>query len=112
MSPPWRQRCTALKVIRSTARPFKFHLTGINKLAYDALINAIAEAGEAPPVTDHIPQNTLVVTEKFWTEMFVRTTPGQYSDPDNARRSLVRAATKLKNMNLIGIWRGYAWPCK
>jgi hypothetical protein len=87
-------------------------LGGINKLAYDALINAVAEAGEKPPASDHIPRKSLVVTEKIWTEMFVRTTPGNYSDPDNARRSLVRAATKLKNMNLIGLWKGYAWPCK
>jgi hypothetical protein len=87
-------------------------LAGVNKLAYDALINAVAEAGEKPPASDHIPQNQLVVTEKIWTELFVRTTPGNYSDPDNARRSLVRAATKLKNMNLIGLWKGYAWPCK
>ena len=87
-------------------------LAGVNKLAYDALINAVAEAGEKPPASDHIPQNITVVTEKIWTELFVRTTPGNYSDPDNARRSLVRAATKLKNMNLIGIWKGYAWPCK
>jgi AAA domain-containing protein len=88
------------------------HLSGVNKLAYDSLINAVAEAGEKPPASDHIPQNITVVTEKIWTELFVRTTPGNYSDPDNARRSLVRAATKLKNMNLIGLWKGYAWPCK
>jgi hypothetical protein len=88
------------------------HLSGVNKLAYSSLINAVAEAGERPPASDHIPQNTLVVSEKIWTELFVRTTPGNYSDPDNARRSLVRAATKLKNMNLIGLWKGYAWPCK
>jgi hypothetical protein len=87
-------------------------LGGINKLAYDSLINAIAEAGEKPPPSDRIPQSSLVVTEKIWTELFVRTTPGNYSDPDNARRSLVRAATKLKNMNLIGLWKGYAWPCR
>lgn len=88
------------------------HLSGVNKLAYDSLINAVAEAGEKPPASDHIPQNSLVVTEKIWTELFVRTTPGNYSDPDNARRVLVQAATKLKNMNLIGLWRGYAWPCR
>ena len=96
---------------KSLASP-SVHLSGINKLAYDTLINAIAEAGERPPASGHIPQNSLVVSEKIWTEMFVRTTPGNYSDPDNARRSLVRAATKLKNMNLIGLWKGYAWPCK
>ncbi len=52
-------------------------LSGINKLAYSSLINAIAEAGERPPASDHIPQNITVVTEKIWTELLARRTRGK-----------------------------------
>jgi hypothetical protein len=94
-----------------TAKPSN-DLRGVKRLAYDTLVQAIADAGEQPPASSRIPQNARVVTEKIWTEMFVRTSPGNYSDPDNARRVFVRAVTDLKNMNFIGLWKGYAWLCR
>jgi AAA domain len=59
-------------------------LEGVRKLAYDALVDAIADAGEQPK-TGRCPAKTPGTTLEIWTNYFVRRTSGRYRDPDNSR---------------------------
>jgi hypothetical protein len=82
---------------------------GQKKVALDLLRKAIGEAGEVPPASNHIPQNTRAVPDKTWLSYLKQGSFSDSDDPDNIRRAFVRTSKELQSANLIGVWGGYAW---
>ena len=76
------------------------------KVALDQLQELIADIGEIPPASNHIPPNTKACSAAIWREHFYNTHPGK---PDTKQKAFVRAATTLQKARLIGIWQDNVW---
>jgi hypothetical protein len=76
------------------------------KLALDQLQELIADIGEIPPASNHIPSNTKVCSTEIWREHFYNTHPGK---PDTKQKAFVRASMTLQKARLIGVWNYKAW---
>jgi hypothetical protein len=86
-------------------------VTGAAKVALDLLRNAIAESGElgAANGSSHIPPDTRTISETLWREHCYR---GMFADsdkPDTKRKTFVRAAKRLQELGLAGIWADRVW---
>jgi hypothetical protein len=77
------------------------------KLALEQLTELIADVGECPAASNHIPPNIKVVSVALWREHFYNTHPAD--KPDTKQKAFVRAASALQNARLIGIWNDKAW---
>jgi hypothetical protein len=94
-------------VIAPTELPTEgLKLSGATKLAYDSLIAVLAESGEVPPASNHIPAGHRVCSAVLWREHFYRLYVGK---PDTKQKAFVRATLKLQEAHLIGIWSDKAW---
>jgi AAA domain len=82
---------------------------GQKKVALDLLKKAIAEAGEVPPASNHIPPYTRAVPDKTWLSYVKQGSFSDSDDPDNIRRAFVRVSKELQAAKMIGVWGGYAW---
>jgi hypothetical protein len=78
------------------------------KLAYEQLVEVLAEVGERPPASNHIPQgpDIRVCLIAPWREHFYRSYPGK---PDTKQKAFVRAFIKLQEAHLIGAWSETVW---
>jgi hypothetical protein len=81
-------------------------LTGASKLAFDSLQEMIAESGEVPAASNHIPAGHRVCSAVLWREYFYKLYVGK---PDTKQKAFVRATLKLQEAHLIGIWSDKAW---
>lgn len=83
-------------------------VAGNNKLALDALREALIASGTKPPASNHIPQNpdNLVCPVEIWKTYFNKLKAGE---PDSKRRTFVRAVDKLQSSGIIGIWDDLVW---
>jgi hypothetical protein len=77
------------------------------KLALDKLKELIAEAGETPPASNHVPPNVKVVPVPIWRENYKKAHPAD--NPDTKQKAFVRAVLKLQEAHFIGIWDDKAW---
>lgn len=83
---------------------------GAAGVALRLLHNAVVDAGEVPPASNHIPPNILAVGMDLWRRYC---DAGQVSDgdtPDAKRKAFKRAATKLQEIGAIGVWGNWVWP--
>jgi hypothetical protein len=73
------------------------------------LRNAIIDAGEVPPASNHIPPNILAVRMDLWRRYC---DAGQVSDgdADAKRMAFKRAAVRLQELGAIGVWGEWVWP--
>jgi hypothetical protein len=90
------------------ARPPK--LTGVGRIAFDALREVIAERGSALPQTSAIPPGRNGVTEDLWRERFGR----RYGDEEGrgkeaAARGYRRAKEQLLGAKLVGMFSPWVW---
>jgi hypothetical protein len=80
--------------------------SGAAKLALEQLQELIADIGEIPPASNHIPPNTKVCSVVAWRESFYNVHAGK---PDTKQKAFVRATLKLQEAHLVGIWSDNAW---
>ena len=85
--------------------------TGAAKLALDQLVRAVADAGEQPPASNHIPSGTFrVVPLSLWRRYCYHSTVTDRDNPETQRKAFNRASQKLQELGLIGIWENHVWP--
>jgi AAA domain len=80
--------------------------------ALNILKRAIADAGEKPPASNHIPAGVKAVPLTLWREYYMTGTGHEWDksgDNETARKAFYRAHTKLKKVNMIDIWDGLVW---
>jgi len=85
------------------ARP----LTGINKIAFDALIRAVLDAGDQPPASNHIPPGMKAVSVELWREYFYNLRPDEAAEAK--KKSFQRARDNLQSRSIIGVWGQWVW---
>jgi len=80
------------------------------KLALEQLQELIADIGEVPAASNHIPPNTRVCSAVIWREHFYNTYPDSPDKKQNTKqKAFVRAVTKLQEAHLVGLWSDKAW---
>jgi hypothetical protein len=90
------------------ARPPK--LTGVGRIAFDALREVITERGSALPQTSAIPPGRTGVTEDLWRERFGRrygTEEGRAKD--TIAQAYRRGKEQLLGLKLVGMFSPYCW---
>ena len=87
----------------------KTNIPAAAKLALRALYEALADFGTLPPASNHIPSNTRTTTRTRWRECCDAKTITDSDNPDSKRKAFVRAAEKLQELNLIGVWQDQVW---
>jgi KaiC/GvpD/RAD55 family RecA-like ATPase len=89
-------------------KPKAVKLPASAKVALDMLRKAIADAGEIPPASNHIPSNTRCVSEDLWQQYCYR---GAISaGKQNAKRmAFNRAAETLIAADRVRKWEPWMW---
>ncbi|WP_395020192.1 AAA family ATPase [Dongia sp.] len=79
------------------------------RIALEALVQAIGEAGEVPPSSVHIPGNVKTVNVELWRKItYARDISG---GQQNAKRmAFDRASKQLQARGLVGAWNDHVWP--
>ena len=99
-------------MVPAAASVTKSHrLTGVYKLAYDALVKAIDDANQAgqtlPKVSEGLSER---VSVDLWISEFTRfRSDGSDIRPDSIRHSLDRAKRRLQALKIIGVYDNLAW---
>jgi hypothetical protein len=94
-----------VEVKHAADKPPRVRLTGHTATAYEALVNAGAEAG-APGFG--CPEGVLSVPENWWRDRFYsRAMPG--ASQDTKKRTFRRAADALVDMHLVATFNGRVW---
>jgi len=88
----------------------KPRLTGQTKTALDLLHKALAEAGEIPPASHHIPGSVRVVRVDLWQRYCETGGLSAGEDESASRKAFKRARDRLRELNLICIWDVWVWP--
>jgi hypothetical protein len=79
------------------------------KVALRALEEAIAEAGETAPVSNHIPQGTRVTTVDMWRRYSYARSISPSDNPRSRRAAFQRATEHLVADGFVNIWNDHAW---
>lgn len=94
----------------ATSAPAKAtRLSPAQARALQLLADAIDKAGEIPPASNHIPTNTLCVTETLWREYCNKGAVSSSDDADARRMAFKRAAEGLIAAGRVGKWGEYVW---
>jgi AAA domain len=95
-------------IVPAQAKPKMPKLPDGAKLAYEQLLEVMADNGERPQASNHIPQgpDIRVCLVSLWREYFYRSYPGK---PDTKQKAFVRATLTLQELHLIGIWNDKVW---
>jgi hypothetical protein len=84
-------------------------LSGANQRALDALFEALLDFGSVPPASSHIPANTRTTALVRWEELFLAKVIAESTKPDSKKKAFVRAAKKLQDLRIIGVWKDHVW---
>jgi hypothetical protein len=88
-------------------------LTGHQKTAYDALKRALADAGEIPPASNHIPPSVRTVSESLWRGYAIKLgIAGGDAEPKRQTETFKRAVVALRNRSIVGRWGEQCWLIK
>jgi len=80
------------------------------RIALRALVEAVAEAGTAPPASNHIPAGTKTVTVERWRTYTYRRGISTSEEPRARQQAFKRATEHLISERHVGIWDDQAWP--
>lgn len=83
--------------------------TGAARRVYELLNKAIAEAGEIPPASNHIPRDIPAVRTSLWRAYCEKGQVSSSDKPDTQRKAFNRAANKLQDGGFVGVWDDWAW---
>jgi AAA domain len=79
-------------------------------VALKALRDALADAGEPTPASNHIPPGVKVVPKELWRKYAYQSGfPAADSDPEARKKAFQRAVEALQAKNLIRVWEPYVW---
>jgi AAA domain len=92
--------------VATTAQP---KLAGATGIAFKLLQQAVDEAGEIPPASNHIPGQTRTTTLATWRRYCYQGTVAESDNPDARQKAFVRASRKLQSTGMIGIWGEFVW---
>jgi hypothetical protein len=84
-------------------------LTASQRRALDLLGEAINKAGKIPPACDHIPSDTLCVSESWWREYCYSGQIAQSDKQEAKQKAFKRAAIDLLGAGRIGKWDDLVW---
>jgi AAA domain len=101
--------CVVVSVKADTATSNAAKVSGQAKVALDALYEALAECGEVPPASSHIPPRTRTTTLVRWRQYCEAKTIAETDEPDSKRKAFVRASKKLQGLKIIGVWNDRVW---
>jgi AAA domain-containing protein len=82
-------------------------LTATTKLELDQLQELIADCGEVPPASNHIPPSIRVCSAALWREQFYEACLGDKRD--TKKKAFGRAVSRLQELNIIGVWSDKVW---
>jgi hypothetical protein len=83
-------------------------LTASQRIAFEALTEALAEAGELAPSQPRVPHRQRAVNEDLWRRYaYQRGISG--GDPDAKRMAFKRAVAALLAAHRVGTWDGLYW---
>jgi hypothetical protein len=86
----------------------KIKLSDKVKAVFDALIKAVKECGEKPPISKQVPHepDIQVCPVEVWRDYYYQ---ASIDKPDTRQKAFVRGVEKLKSLGFVGIWCDYAW---
>jgi hypothetical protein len=80
-------------------------------IALKALQEAVAQCGESPPSSNHIPSSVNTVTKDLWRRYAYQMGISS-SEEDRAKQAAFkRAAERLISLELVGQWGQTCWLC-
>ncbi len=92
---------------RAGKRPI---VTGQAKIALELLTKAIKDAGQILPSGARFPTGQKRgVRLDLWESYFKQGSAVQSDKPDTISKAFRRAADKLQNLGIVGIWAGFVW---
>ena len=72
-----------------------------------ALKEAVADHGETPPASNHIPAKVRAVKAELWRKLvYARNSD---ASQEAKQKAFKRASEQLQAKGLIGIWTEWAW---
>lgn len=98
-----------VEIAEPSAKRHRCNVHGAAKVALDMLRKALAEAGETPPTSNHIPGHLHVVTVSLWRRYCAAGNVTGSDKPDTQTKAFKRAADRLQSLGLIGVWDGWVW---
>lgn len=84
-------------------------VTGASLRALELLHTALADAGELPPASNHIPPDTKAIRLTLWRNYCDKGQVAGSDNPDSKQKAFKRAADKLQNADFIGVWSDWVW---
>lgn len=84
-------------------------VSGPALVALRALENAITDHGEIPPASTLLSRTKRVVRMPFWRDACARVQITETDTPDAKRKAFTRAAQKLQDTGMIGVFEEWAW---
>ena len=83
-------------------------LKGAVKVAFDALVEAINEAGELE-TGSHSPGRTRTCAVDAWRRYSFAKTIAESDKADTKQKAFVRASKRLQELGIIGVWNDRVW---
>jgi hypothetical protein len=83
--------------------------SGAAKIALDQLRNAITDAGEELPASNHMPQGIRGVDVKLWRRYCDAATVSDSEKPDSKSKAFKRSVDRLLSHRNIGKWENWVW---
>ncbi|WP_372425854.1 AAA family ATPase [Salinarimonas chemoclinalis] len=90
-------------------RPGHVRLSDSEEIALRHLKDALAEAGEKPPPTDHIPRSVTVVRVETWRNRCYKGQISGSDKPEARQKAFKRAADALQRKGRMATWGEWAW---
>lgn len=104
--------CTVSPSDASAVEPNKrSRMTGAERIAFDALKDVLAEAGQTGQgrTGQNVPENVPVVSGDLWREHAYRRGISGSDEPDSKRKAFNRARESLISKGFVGAWDDLAW---
>jgi hypothetical protein len=77
--------------------------------ALRALEAAIADAGEIPPASNHVPPDVRTVSPSLWRDYSYRMGVSTSDEPRAKRQAFKRACDELLDARMIAVWEPHVW---
>jgi len=87
-------------------------LTKSAKNALRALENAVADQGEVPPVSNHIPADIRTVSVETWREYAYRMGISTSDEPRAKQKAFKEGSATLIAAKMVAVWEPHVWLTK
>ncbi len=101
--------CVLLPADKDATTSHCTKVSGQARVALDLLDRAIADAGEIPPASNHIPGQIRVVPLTLWRQYCYEGLIGDRDNRDTIRKAFNRNSKKLQELGVVGTWQDWVW---